>query len=66
MSTRSVQLVCLLICSLAISKTDSTKLNESLKQEKGTDHAYFVDKTTVQNAVSKGAGWIFTYKLNLT
>ncbi|KAH0706446.1 hypothetical protein KY289_011522 [Solanum tuberosum] len=55
MSTRSVQLVCLLICSLAISKTDSTKANESLKQEKGADHAYFVDKTIVQNSVSKGA-----------
>ncbi|XP_015060712.1 pectin acetylesterase 8-like isoform X1 [Solanum pennellii] len=55
MSTRSVRLVCLLICSLAISKTDSTKANELLKQEKHADHAYFVDITIVQNAVSKGA-----------
>lgn len=56
MSTRSVRLVCLLICSLAISKSDSTKANELLKQEKHADHAYFVDITIVQNAVSKGAG----------
>lgn len=57
MSTRSLQLVYLLICSLAITKLDSAKVNESLKQEiKGTNHAYFVDKTIVQNVVSKGAG----------
>ncbi|KAJ8527576.1 hypothetical protein K7X08_015027 [Anisodus acutangulus] len=55
MATRSVQLVCLLICSLSIMKTASAKVNESPKQEKGKDHAYFVDKTIVQNAVSKGA-----------
>lgn len=52
---RYIQLVFLLICSLAISKIVSAKVNESPKQEKGTDHAYFVDKTIVQNAVSKGA-----------
>nr|XP_016473644.1 PREDICTED: pectin acetylesterase 8-like isoform X3 [Nicotiana tabacum] len=55
MATRSVQLVCLLICSLAIIKIASAKVNESFKQEKGIDHAYFVEKTIVQNALSKGA-----------
>ncbi|XP_009590665.1 pectin acetylesterase 8-like isoform X3 [Nicotiana tomentosiformis] len=55
MATRSVQLVCLLICSQAIIKTASAKVNESFKQEKGIDHAYFVDTTIVQNALSKGA-----------
>lgn len=54
-ATRSIQLVFILICSLVISKIVSAKVNELPKQEKGTDHAYFVDKTIVQNAVSKGA-----------
>ncbi|MCD9646237.1 hypothetical protein HAX54_035926, partial [Datura stramonium] len=44
MERRSVQLIFLLICFLVIIKTAS-----------GIDHAYFVDKTIVQNAVSKGA-----------
>ncbi|CAN4091068.1 unnamed protein product [Withania somnifera] len=51
MGRRCVPLVCLLICSVAILQTSFAKVNE----EKGTDHAYFVDTTIVEDAVSKGA-----------
>ncbi|XP_060168230.1 pectin acetylesterase 8-like [Lycium barbarum] len=43
-------LLCLLICSLAIINTES-----HAKENVTSDEAYYVSKTIVQNAVSKGA-----------